>query len=159
RFAVRSDDAGARIVVTRNKVNISGLEQPLLAGQQLASTSRKPSPAPNAVHLLEWTRDLVAAAEPPLVPASRYAGGALVADPQGQEARLSLRRYHIDVFIEDGCARTTIDQTYFNNESTRLEGTFRCPRLHSCRVWPCTWMASAGMAAWSNATMPARFTR
>src|SRR5207237_251310 len=66
--------------------------------------------------------------ESPLVPASQYGGGALVAvDPYGQEARLSLRRYHVDVYVEDGFARTTIDQTYFNQEPGRLEGTFYFP--------------------------------
>ncbi len=70
----------------------------------------------------------MAAAHSPLVPASRYSGGSLVAvDPQGQETRLSLRKYHFDVHIEDGFARTTIDQTYFNQTSSRLEGTFYFP--------------------------------
>ncbi len=70
----------------------------------------------------------MAAAESPLVPASDYAGGALIAvDPYGQEAKLSLRNYHIDVHIEDGFARTTIDQTYFNNNPWRMEGTFYFP--------------------------------
>src|SRR5262249_5897230 len=45
----------------------------------------------------------------------------------GQEAKLELRRYHIDVHIEDGFARTTIDQTYFNHMHSRLEGTFHFP--------------------------------
>ena len=39
----------------------------------------------------------------------------------------SLRKYHIDVHVEDGFARTTIDQTYFNHENRRLEGTFYFP--------------------------------
>jgi hypothetical protein len=68
------------------------------------------------------------AAEAPLVPASQHAGGALVVvDPDGQEAPLSLRKYHIDVHLEDGFARTTIDQTYFNHELRQLEGTFYFP--------------------------------
>src|SRR5205823_12655954 len=63
-----------------------------------------------------------------MVPGSNFSGGALVAiDPSGQEARLSLRKYHIDVHVEDGFARTTIDQTYFNNLASRLEGTFYFP--------------------------------
>src|SRR5207237_6472680 len=67
-------------------------------------------------------------AESPLVPGSAYAGGALLAlDPNGQEAKLGLRKYHIDVHVEDGFARTTIDQTYFNHEDARLEGTFYFP--------------------------------
>ena len=70
----------------------------------------------------------MAAAESPLVPGSQYAGGALVAvDPNGQEAKLTLRKYHVDVHIEDGFARTTIDQTYFNHDTWRLEGTFYFP--------------------------------
>src|SRR5262249_48926874 len=48
-------------------------------------------------------------------------------DPSGQEAKLSLRKYHIDVHVEDGFARTTIDQTYFNHTTARLEGTFYFP--------------------------------
>jgi len=31
------------------------------------------------------------------------------------------------VYLEDGFARTTIDQTYFNHEPTQLEGTFFFP--------------------------------
>src|SRR5439155_21818356 len=85
-------------------------------------------PAPRASHQLDWTRELMAAAESPLVPCSKHAGGALIAvDPNGQEVRLTLRKYHIDVHIEDGFARTTIDQTYFNNEHAQLEGTFYFP--------------------------------
>ena len=33
----------------------------------------------------------------------------------------------MDVHVEDGFARTTIDQTYFNHQNTRLEGTFYFP--------------------------------
>jgi hypothetical protein len=77
---------------------------------------------------LDWTKPLMTAANAPLVPTSKHAGGALLAiDPNGQEIQLSLRKYHIDVHIEDGFARTTIDQTYFNNEWARLEGTFYFP--------------------------------
>src|SRR5205085_5671287 len=76
--------------------------------------------------VLDWTKDLMSAL--PLVPASSYNGGALLArDPDGQEAKISLRKFHIDVHIEDGFARTTIDQTYFNQENSQLEGTFYFP--------------------------------
>ncbi|MCI0380341.1 MAG: hypothetical protein L0215_22380, partial [Gemmataceae bacterium] len=44
-----------------------------------------------------------------------------------QEVTLTLRNFHIDVHVEDGFARTTIDQTYFNNNSFRMEGTFYFP--------------------------------
>src|SRR5262249_23159276 len=84
--------------------------------------------AGRASHSLAWTRELLALSEPPLVPASDFRGGALVAaGPDGQPSRLRLRRYHIDVHVEDGFARTTIDQTYFNAHHGRLEGTFYFP--------------------------------
>jgi tetratricopeptide (TPR) repeat protein len=127
-FAVRAEDAGTAVLVTRGQVKVSGLEKAVSAGEQLPPDSDKPAHAPRVTHALGWTRDLLAAAESPLVPASRHAGGALIAvDPNGQEAKLSLRKYHVDVHIEDGFARTTIDQTYFNHENARLEGTFYFP--------------------------------
>ena len=73
-------------------------------------------------------RDLIAASQSPLVPKSKHKGGVLVAvDPYGQETQLSLRDYSVDVHIEDGFARTTIDQTYFNHNHWRMEGTFYFP--------------------------------
>lgn len=128
RFAVQADPAGTEVLVTQGKVGVSGVQTPVDAGQVLARDSEKPAAAPRASHVLDWTRELVAAAESPLVPATQYSGGALVAvDASGQEAKLSLRRYHVDVHIEDGFARTTIDQTYFNHHPWRLEGTFFFP--------------------------------
>jgi len=128
RFAIDADQTGTDVLVTQGKVQVSGLNTPVLAGQRLERASDKPAPAPRSTHLLEWTRDLVAAAESPLVPGSQYSGGALIAvDSTGQQAKLSLRKYHVDVHIEDGFARTTIDQTYFNHHPWRLEGTFYFP--------------------------------
>lgn len=84
--------------------------------------------APRASEALSWTRDLMAARIVPLVPPSKHRGGSLiVVDTEGQEMRLSLRKFHVDVHIEDGFARTTIDQTYFNHTQSRQEGTFHFP--------------------------------
>src|SRR6516225_1725865 len=125
-FAVRAMETGTGVVVTQGKVQISG--KVIQTGQQIEPGESTVQPAPRASHLLDWTRPLMTAADAPLVPASKHAGGALLAiDPNGQEVQLSLRKYHIDVHIEDGFARTTIDQTYFNNEWARLEGTFYFP--------------------------------
>jgi tetratricopeptide (TPR) repeat protein len=128
-FAVRVEKQGPAIGVTRGKVSVQGVKwSSVQAGQILAAGAAKPAPAPRASHALAWLRDLVCAAEAPLLPANPQAGGALVAvDPNGQEARLTLRRFHVDVHIEDGFARTTIDQTYFNHHSEQLEGTFYFP--------------------------------
>jgi len=128
KFAVRSAAAGTSVVVAQGTVEVSGIAGALTAGQQLAFGDIAASSSPRASHEIEWTRELMAAAESPLVPASKYAGGSLVAvDPYGEQAKLSLRKYHIDVHIEDGFARTTIDQTFFNAENFQLEGTFYFP--------------------------------
>jgi tetratricopeptide (TPR) repeat protein len=130
KFNVRSrGDNGTSIAVTQGKVKVSGIEVPLEAGQQLlADDEVQVVPIGQTFHLIDWTRQLVTSHESPLVPASDYAGGALVAKrPDGQETSLSMRRYKVDVHIEDGFARTTIDQTYFNHETWRLEGTFFFP--------------------------------
>jgi Ca-activated chloride channel homolog len=128
KFGVRISPGGVGVIVTQGKVGVSGLAGLVRAGQQLAPGGVQPTAAPPVAHALAWTRDLMAAADAPLVPASKYTGGALIAlDPDGQQARLSLRKYHIDVHIEDGFARTTIDQTYFNHEPWPLEGTFYFP--------------------------------
>jgi hypothetical protein len=127
-FAVRAGDKGAGVLVTRGQVQVAGLDNPVQAGQQLLPAADKAVAAPRASLVLDWTRELRAAALSSLVPASQFAGGALVAvDPNGQEARLTLRKFHIDVFIEDGFARTTIDQTYFNKDPWQMEGTFYFP--------------------------------
>ena len=128
KFLVRADAEGTGVAVTQGQVHVSDWDGLLSAGQQLAAKADAVTPTPRLSYLLDWTRDLVAAAESPLVPPSTYAGGALVAvDPQGHAANLSLRKYHVDVHIEDGFARTTIDQTYFNHTRGRLEGTFYFP--------------------------------
>ncbi len=125
---MQADGEGAGVIVTQGRVKVSGLNSEIHAGQQLAVGRKVVNDAPRASYVLDWTRELMEAAQSPLVPASNYAGGALVAvDPSGQEVRLTLRKFHIDVHIEDGFARTTIDQTYFNNETGRLEGTFYFP--------------------------------
>ena len=139
RFAVSTGPRKGGVLVTQGKVKVSGLEQPLIAGQELAIGEGVPGPvfdtsagvlrpAPRASEALDWTRDLMAKAENDLVPESDHRGGAVVVvDTHGQPSKLSLRKFHVDVHIEDGFARTTIDQTYFNHENRRLEGTFYFP--------------------------------
>ncbi|MBO0698484.1 MAG: FecR domain-containing protein, partial [Zavarzinella sp.] len=128
KFAVTANDAGTGVLVTQGKVEVSGLDHKLSTGQELMPGKEQVVPAPRASAALDWTRDLMIAAESPLVPAGKHSGGSLVAvDPYGQEAKLQLVKYHIDVHIEDGFARTTIDQTYFNSENWRMEGTFYFP--------------------------------
>jgi ferric-dicitrate binding protein FerR (iron transport regulator) len=134
RFEVRVDPDETSLLVTQGKVQVDGMAVPVSAGQQVTlgpAATEEPatvSPAPRTTHAIDWTRELLEAARSPLVPAGKYSGGALVAaDPSGAAAEISLRKYHVDVFIEDGFARTTIDQTYFNQTPWRMEGTFYFP--------------------------------
>jgi ferric-dicitrate binding protein FerR (iron transport regulator)/tetratricopeptide (TPR) repeat protein len=130
KFAVRTENGTAKVLVTQGEVRAvhGSASVPVQAGEEIDLKDQTRHAAPRASHALAWTRDLMAAAESPLVPASDHQGGDLVAvDPYGQEAKLSLRKYHVDVHIEDGFARTTIDQTYFNHNPWRMEGTFYFP--------------------------------
>ena len=96
KFNVQVGGDGTRVVVTQGKVQVSGMELPLRAGQQLNPRSGDDPPvsaARRASHLLDWTRELMASVESPLIPKSKHAGGSLIIkDPAGQEANLSLRK-------------------------------------------------------------------
>lgn len=128
RLAVEVAGGKTGVWVTQGKVAIDGVSAPLYAGEQLLPSASTATAMPRATAVLDWTKDLVAASASPLVPATKNAGGALtVVGGDGQEFRLELRKFHVDVHIEDGFARTTIDQTYFNHTSQRLEGTFYFP--------------------------------
>ena len=143
KFAVKAaPKRETEVLVTQGEVAASGLGASIESGTELvtladafASTEAETQPAglavqqaPRASEALSWTRELMAASFISIVPASKHRGGSLiVVDTEGQEMRLSLRKFHIDVHIEDGFARTTIDQTYFNHTQSRQEGTFHFP--------------------------------
>ena len=133
KFVVKAHDRATNVVVTQGKVRVSGVEDAITAGQELIadlteSKSAERRPAKRSAYVVEWIKDLMAAAGSIVVPTSEHAGGTVtVVDPQGQEMKRSLRKLHVDVHIEDGFARTTIDQTYFNHTWQQLEGTFRFP--------------------------------
>lgn len=133
KFVVKAEGPATNVVVTQGKVQVSGVEEVITAGQELIadqpeSKSVELRPAKRTAYVVEWVKDLMAAAGSIVVPTSEHSGGSItVVDPQGQEMKLSLRKFHVDVHIEDGFARTTIDQTYFNHTWQQLEGTFRFP--------------------------------
>lgn len=133
KFAVDASAANTEVLVTQGKVRVTGVDDVVESGQRVAinrqsGRGKLSANAMRASEHLSWTRDLMDAAAGALVPVSEYAGGAIITvDPDGQETKLSLRKYHVDVHIEDGFARTTIDQTYFNHTHSRLEGTFHFP--------------------------------
>jgi autotransporter-associated beta strand protein len=123
KFAVDLNGGKPEVLVTEGKVTATGLAQPLLAGQWWRGSGVET--APQAVHGLGWTRELRTLIAPPPVPPSQDLGGALRS--ADGSAVFTLRRCHVDVHVEDGMARTTIDQTYFNHLPSRQEGTFYFP--------------------------------
>jgi tetratricopeptide (TPR) repeat protein len=128
KFAVRSDGEHNGVLVAQGKVKVDGRDTLVTSGQQMLFGNEQPVAAPRLSAALDWMKDLLIESDTPLVPGSQFDGGALIAvDANGQEAKLGLRKYHIDVHIEDGFARTTIDQTYFNDATFRMEGTFYFP--------------------------------
>ncbi|MEI8378478.1 MAG: VIT domain-containing protein [Planctomycetota bacterium] len=132
KFVVKAQGEATNVVVTQGKVAVSGFDQVVPAGQELIADltgahSAELRPAKRSAYVVEWVKDLMAAGAV-IIPPSEHSGGTItVVDPQGQEMKLSLRKFHVDVHIEDGFARTTIDQTYFNHTWQQLEGTFRFP--------------------------------
>jgi autotransporter-associated beta strand protein len=123
KFAVDLSSGKPEVLVTEGKVTAAGLAQPLLAGQWWRGSGIEA--APQAAHELGWTRELRMLIAPPPVPPSQDRGGALRS--ADGSAVFTLRRCHVDVHVEDGMARTTIDQTYFNHLPSRQEGTFYFP--------------------------------
>jgi autotransporter-associated beta strand protein len=123
KFAVDVSSGKPEVLVTEGKVTTAGLTQPLLAGQWWRGNGIEA--APQAVHGLGWTREMRMMTAPPPVPPSQDMGGALRS--ADGSAVFTLRRCHVDVHVEDGMARTTIDQIYFNHLPNRQEGTFYFP--------------------------------
>jgi tetratricopeptide (TPR) repeat protein len=132
RFLVSSEAADTRVAVAQGSVQLvrnNDAEQLVLArGEEgvLAPAGLTRRPAPRLSHLVSWARGSLR--EPERMEAGELLRhGLIVVDPDGQESRLSLREYSLDVFIENGVARTTIDQTFFNHHQSNTEGTFYFP--------------------------------
>ena len=130
RFTISAGGA-TTVAVGQGRVRISsaGEEIDLLAGQQGLLPDGKPprrGPAPRFSHLVSWAKEALAQEEL-LVEKAEVREGLVALDPWGQESHLTLRKYIVDVYIEDGIARTTIDQTFFNHYPWNTEGTFYFP--------------------------------
>src|SRR5262249_34938759 len=93
KFGVQYIDAKLGVAVTQGQVEVGGRWKVDSGTRMLpqapdSSTSPRTEPLVRATHLLDWTRDLMAEAESPLVPASQHCGGSLIAvDANGQEAK------------------------------------------------------------------------
>ncbi len=118
KFTVVAEDDATFIAVGQGRVNVSNQmgSVGLRPGQQAQmDRDRAPrrGPAPRFTHLVNWAREQLAGEDPfkaDCAEGQTHDGGELVAvDPSGQKVRLELRHYHVDVVIENGIARTTID--------------------------------------------------
>ncbi len=130
-FTVAATAGSTFVAVAQGRVNVSNSSGrfEVRAGQQATALKTGPPSrerAPRFTYLVNWARDLLESKD--LFETETHSSGELVAvDPWGQPVRLELRRYHIDVVIENGIARTTIDQTFFNHLNWQIEGTFYFP--------------------------------
>jgi tetratricopeptide (TPR) repeat protein len=131
RFLVKASTTTAEIAVARGVVQVTGERGAMAevhAGEESVLSGDAPPKAtlaPRVSHLFGFTRKNEADALPG-APESR---GTLVGrDPRWQkEASLDLRDFAIDVQVEGGFARTTIDQTFFNPKPRQLEGIYSFP--------------------------------
>jgi ferric-dicitrate binding protein FerR (iron transport regulator)/tetratricopeptide (TPR) repeat protein len=133
RFSVRAGTQKILTAVVRGTVRIEndGLEAVLRAGEQ---GELSPDAAPQKTlgerlsHTLAWARDSIGQLDhQPLEPARR--GNLIARDPRWQQSEwpLPIRKMTVDVHVEDGVARTTIDQTFFNHVGRQLEGVYSFP--------------------------------
>jgi tetratricopeptide (TPR) repeat protein len=108
------------------------------ASEQCLVTSQKPPVVRRLVHLANrfgWTALLSSEGQHP-VEKSRSAAtfvtsegsvGTLVAKIDNNWQPLTLSRQHITVVIEGGVARTTVEEAFYNNTGSQLEGQFKFP--------------------------------
>ena len=138
RLWVQASTGSTRVAVAKGKVelaNAAGARLTLGAGEEGVLRGAEPidaHPAPRLSYLASFAR----ATEPPELPDAPGPRGTLTArEPRwGGEASLDLRQFAVDVRVEDGVARTVIDQTYFNPRQRQLEGVYAFPIPHGAAL-------------------------
>ncbi|MEZ4383800.1 MAG: VIT domain-containing protein, partial [Nannocystaceae bacterium] len=133
---IEAGDAQSKIAVARGRAELQGADTPRLrAGEQAtlrADAAPEVSVARRLTHMLAWARPLLRENEP--APAVARRGNLVARDPNqaiwgsgAGEWPLPIRRLDVDVVIEDGVARTTLDSTFFNPAQLTLEGFYSFP--------------------------------
>lgn len=132
RFTVRRivDAIDAAVVRGTVRIENEGGEAMLGAGEhgRLASaTAPSKHLGERLSHELSWAHDALSELDDAPKPPVRR--GNLVARDQWSEQDwpLPMRELVVDVHVEDGIARTTIDQTFFNHTQRQLEGVYSFP--------------------------------
>lgn len=133
KFVLRHD-AGSRELfagVLRGEVRLAsaGGEAVLQAGEAASmspGTAPARRPAPRLSHEVQWARDAIVDPTDELKAVRR--GNLLARFPNWPgEFPLPVRTMDVDVVVENGVARTTIDQTFFNETPYELEGVYSFP--------------------------------
>lgn len=78
-------------------------------------------------HEVAWARDALTDPTDELAAVRRGNLLARLPNWQGREWPLPVRAMDVDVYVENGVARTTIDQTFFNHTNYELEGVYSFP--------------------------------
>lgn len=136
KFWMRAGDTSAEVVVARGEVHLGALlggGTTLVRAGQEGSVEGTDAPRTEAAPRMSHFFDFARTSEVPEISgveasASRPRGTLTARDPRwGGEQPLLIRAFDVDVVVEDGFARTTVDQTYFNPRERQLEGTYTLP--------------------------------
>ncbi|MBN1444050.1 MAG: FecR domain-containing protein, partial [Planctomycetes bacterium] len=133
RLVVEAGDEELRVVVGSGKASLSSDEgsvdlEPGEQGVLRAAQRPAKSQARRFSHLASFAGGAFDGGDEGTPAGGGFLSGlARVPGSAGGSRPLDVVRYHLDVHIEDGMARTTIDQTFFNPSGSRVEGTFLFP--------------------------------
>ena len=130
KFLLREAAGELMAGVLRGELKLVG------AGEQILQAGESATMAPGAApikrqserlsHEVAWARDALQDASDEHKAVRR--GNLVARNPTWPgEWPLPLRSMDVDVYIEDGVARTTIDQTFFNHTDFQLEGVYSFP--------------------------------
>lgn len=130
RFLVRSGVAETFAAVLRGTVRLEGDagNETLRAGQAgVVANGNATLHATGRLSVeVAWARELLSDLSDVPQPARR--GNLLARNPRWQgEWPLPMRKLKVDVYVDNGIARTTIDQTFFNAIPQQLEGVYSFP--------------------------------
>lgn len=118
------------VAVLRGEAEVTGAGGSLVLRAGEAAVVRPGAPperreAPRLSHAIAWARPLLA---DEAGPSAIRAGNLLARDPWwAGEWPLPIRRLGVDVYVEDGVARATFDQSFFNPSLRTLEGVYSFP--------------------------------
>ncbi|HLU49351.1 MAG TPA: VIT domain-containing protein, partial [Planctomycetota bacterium] len=132
RLVVDAQDAGLRVDLGSGKAVLANDRGsvPLEPGEEGVLT---PDAAPEKhgarrfSHVASFAAPYIESAEKELGGEESFVPGTAKRPGTERTFELEVVRYHLDIHIEDGFARTTIDQIFRNPSNERVEGTFLFP--------------------------------